>query len=123
MAGISVTAVLHLRNVVKQYGDARALDGISLSLPDDSYISLLGPSGSGKTTLLRVIAGFERPEAGEIRFKGERIDALPPHQRGIGFVFQNFALFPHLSVEQNIAFGLTNRAIDPVTDGAVVGAR
>ncbi len=123
MAGTSVTAVLHLRNIVKQYGEARALDGVNLSLPDNSYISLLGPSGSGKTTLLRVIAGFERPEAGEIRFQGERIDTLPPHQRGIGFVFQNFALFPHLSVEQNIAFGLTNRAIDPILDPAVVNRR
>ena len=123
MAGIPVTAVLHLRNVVKHYGDTRALDGINLSLPDDAYISLLGPSGSGKTTLLRVIAGFERPEAGEISFQGKRIDALPPHQRGIGFVFQNFALFPNLSVFDNIAFGLKNRAVDPVTDEAAVNRR
>ena len=123
MAGIPVTAVLHLRNVVKQYGDLRALDGVNLSLPDDSYISLLGPSGSGKTTLLRVIAGFEQPEAGEISFQGQRIDTLPPHQRGIGFVFQNFALFPHLSVEENIAFGLKNRVVDPVTDAGTVARR
>ncbi|WP_337268470.1 ABC transporter ATP-binding protein [Oryzifoliimicrobium ureilyticus] len=118
-----MTAVLHIRNIVKQYGEARALDGVSLSLPGDSYISLLGPSGSGKTTLLRVIAGFERPEAGEIHFQGKRIDTLAPHERGIGFVFQNFALFPHLSVEQNIGFGLTNRAVDPILDDALVTRR
>ncbi|RCS21780.1 ABC transporter ATP-binding protein [Phyllobacterium salinisoli] len=118
-----MTAVLHLRDVVKHYGDTRALDRINLSLPSDAYISLLGPSGSGKTTLLRVIAGFERLEAGEISFQGSRIDTLPPHARGIGFVFQNFALFPHLSVEDNIAFGLKNSAINPVTDPGVVKRR
>lgn len=123
MAGKSVTAVLHLTNVVKQYGETRALDGINLALPDNSYISLLGPSGSGKTTLLRVIAGFERPEGGEITFGGSRINDLPPHMRGIGFVFQNFALFPHLSVEANIAFGLANRAVDPITDSRILNAR
>lgn len=123
MAGISVTAVLHLTKVVKQYGETRALDGINLALPDNAYISLLGPSGSGKTTLLRVIAGFERPEGGDILFGGSRINDLPPHMRGIGFVFQNFALFPHLSVEANIAFGLSNRAVDPITDSRVLNAR
>lgn len=111
-----MSAVLQLSNVVKTYGDLRALDGIDLSLPDDSYVSLLGPSGSGKTTLLRVIAGFEPPEGGTIRFSGKDVTNTPPHERNIGFVFQNFALFPHLSVYDNIAFGLVNRAIDPVTD-------
>jgi putative spermidine/putrescine transport system ATP-binding protein len=115
--------VLQLSNIVKAYGDVRALDGIDLSLPDDSYVSLLGPSGSGKTTLLRVIAGFETPEDGTIRFGGRVLNAVPPHERGIGFVFQNFALFPHLSVEENIGFGLTNRAIDPVTDARQVRKR
>lgn len=111
-----MSAVLQLSNVVKTYGDLRALDGIDLSLPDDSYVSLLGPSGSGKTTLLRVIAGFEPPEGGTIRFSGKDVTNTPPHERNIGFVFQNFALFPHLSVYDNIAFGLVNRAVDPVTD-------
>jgi putative spermidine/putrescine transport system ATP-binding protein len=109
-------AVLQLSGIVKSYGDVPALDGIDLSLADDNYISLLGPSGSGKTTLLRIIAGFEHPEKGTIRFNGKVINAVPPHERGIGFVFQNFALFPHLSVEENIAFGLTNRKVAPVTD-------
>ncbi|SOC45221.1 putative spermidine/putrescine transport system ATP-binding protein [Rhizobium subbaraonis] len=111
-----MSAVLQLSNVVKTYGDLRALDGIELSLPEDSYVSLLGPSGSGKTTLLRVIAGFEQPESGAIRFSGKDVSNTPPHERNIGFVFQNFALFPHLSVYDNIAFGLVNRAVDPVTD-------
>jgi putative spermidine/putrescine transport system ATP-binding protein len=108
---------------VKSYGDVRALDGIDLSLADDSYVSLLGPSGSGKTTLLRIIAGFEHPESGKIRFNGKVINATQPYERGIGFVFQNFALFPHLSVEENIAFGLTNRKISPVTDSKAVATK
>ncbi len=115
-----MSAVLQLSNVVKAYGDLRALNGIDLALPDDSYVSLLGPSGSGKTTLLRVIAGFEQPESGAIRFSGKDVTHTPPHQRNIGFVFQNFALFPHLSVYDNIAFGLINRAVDPVTDMKLV---
>lgn len=118
-----MSAVLQLSNVVKTYGDLRALDGIDLSLPDDSYVSLLGPSGSGKTTLLRVIAGFEPPEGGTIRFSGKDVTNTPPHERNIGFVFQNFALFPHLSVYDNIAFGLVNRAVDPVTDLKLVDRR
>lgn len=118
-----MSAVLQLSNVVKAYGDERALDGVNLSLPDNSYISLLGPSGSGKTTLLRVIAGFETPESGTIRFGGKVINAAPPHERGIGFVFQNFALFPHLSVEQNIGFGLANRQHNPLRDERALKAR
>ncbi len=118
-----MSTVLQLKNITKTYGDMRALSGIDLALPGDAYISLLGPSGSGKTTLLRVIAGFEHPDGGAILFDGKRIDTVAPHQRGIGFVFQNFALFPHLSVAQNIAFGLENRDVDPVTDRRVVDAR
>lgn len=118
-----MSTVLQLKSITKTYGDMRALNGIDLALPGDAYISLLGPSGSGKTTLLRVIAGFEHPDAGAILFDGRRIDTVAPHQRGIGFVFQNFALFPHLSVAQNIAFGLENRDVDPVTDRRVVETR
>ena len=118
-----MSTVLQLKSITKTYGDMRALNGIDLALPGDAYISLLGPSGSGKTTLLRVIAGFEHPDAGAILFDGKRIDTVAPHQRGIGFVFQNFALFPHLTVAQNIAFGLQNRDVEPVTDRRVVDAR
>ncbi|UFW67866.1 ABC transporter ATP-binding protein (plasmid) [Rhizobium laguerreae] len=116
-------SVLKLAGVTKAYGTLNALDGIDLSLPNDSYVSLLGPSGSGKTTLLRVIAGFEQPDSGTVIFKGQRIETVPPHRRDIGFVFQNFALFPHLSVSRNIAFGLENRVENPVTDPAIVQAR
>lgn len=115
-----MSTVLQLSNVVKSYGDAVALDGIDLSLPDNSYVSLLGPSGAGKTTLLRVIAGFETPERGAIHFAGRDIGNVPPYEREIGFVFQNFALFPHLSVEKNIAFGLENRKNNPMTDPEAV---
>ncbi|SDA87822.1 ABC transporter ATP-binding protein [Sinorhizobium sp. NFACC03] len=118
-----MSTVLQLKNVTKSFGEIRALDGIDLALPADAYISLLGPSGSGKTTLLRVIAGFEDPDGGSFLFDGKRIDTVEPHQRGIGFVFQNFALFPHLSVAQNIAFGLENREVDAITDRRVVDGR
>lgn len=115
--------VLKLAGITKTYGGTRALDGIELALPDDSYVSLLGPSGSGKTTLLRTIAGFERPDSGTVTFRERRIESMPPHCRDIGFVFQNFALFPHLSVARNIAFGLENSAIDPVTDSRLAQAK
>jgi putative spermidine/putrescine transport system ATP-binding protein len=118
-----VSTVLNLSNVSKSYGALRALDGVDLSLAQDAYVSLLGPSGSGKTTLLRVIAGFEAPEEGSVRFKGKTIENQPPHQRDIGFVFQNFALFPHLSVAKNISFGLENRAVNPLTDPKMLQAR
>jgi ABC-type Fe3+/spermidine/putrescine transport system ATPase subunit len=114
---------LLLDGLTRRYGSNIALDGITLAIPDDEYISLLGPSGSGKTVLLRVVAGFEHPDAGSIWFGGRRLDGVAAHLRGIGFVFQNFALFPHLTVRQNIGFGLVNRAVDPVTDAKRVRSR
>jgi putative spermidine/putrescine transport system ATP-binding protein len=86
------------------------LDKITLNIPDNAYIALLGSSGSGKTVLLRTIAGFEMLDGGAISLKGQPLNAVPAHRRNIGFVFQNFALFPHLSLQQNVAFGLENRA-------------
>ena len=106
----SGVASLSLEGVTRRYADKVALDAVSLTLPNNEYVSLLGPSGSGKTVLLRVIAGFEAPDAGQIILGGARIDTVAAHRRGIGFVFQNFALFPHLSVFDNIAFGLANGA-------------
>ncbi len=103
---------MRLDAVTKWYGDRLALDGITLDLADDAYVSLLGASGSGKTVLLRSIAGFETLDGGRISLRGEPLTARPAHRRNIGFVFQNFALFPHLTVQQNIAFGLENRARD-----------
>lgn len=105
-----MSSILQLHAVEKRFGDRTVLNAIHLSVESNAYVSLLGPSGSGKTTLLRVIAGFEEPDAGHLVLDGRRIDDVPAYQRNIGFVFQNFALFPHLSVERNIAFGLENRA-------------
>jgi ABC-type Fe3+/spermidine/putrescine transport system ATPase subunit len=101
------TAVFRLSGVTKRYGDMVALDDVTLDVRENEYVSFLGPSGSGKTTLLRVIAGFEAPDAGRVFFEGRDITHLPAHERGIGFVFQNFALFPHLTVLGNVGFGLT----------------
>lgn len=102
------TSVFRLDGVTKRYGDLVALDNASLEAGANEYISFLGPSGSGKTTLLRVIAGFEAPEKGRVYFNGRDITNVPAHKRGIGFVFQNFALFPHLTVMQNVGFGMTH---------------
>lgn len=104
------SGVLRLAGLSKRFGGLVALENVSLDIPSDCYVSLLGPSGSGKTVLLRVIAGFEEPDAGAIELAGRPIAGTPVFSRGIGFVFQNFALFPHLSVYENIAFGLQNRA-------------
>ena len=97
---------LRLEGVGKRFGDVPAVDGVSLSIERGEFFALLGPSGCGKTTLLRMIAGFERPDAGRIVLDGEDIAALPPHRRKVNTVFQNYALFPHLDVFENIAFGL-----------------
>jgi len=118
-----MTEGLRLEGVVRRYGSHLALDDVTIEVPANAYVSLLGPSGSGKTVLLRVIAGFEPPDEGQIWFGGRRIDGVPAHMRGIGFVFQNFALFPHLTVHDNIAFGLRNRVAAPVTDRRVVAAK
>ena len=99
-------AIFRIDGVSKSYGGVPALDGVTLAAEANAYVSLLGPSGSGKTTLLRVIAGFEVPDKGRVYFEGRDITDLPAHERGIGFVFQNFALFPHLTVRMNVAFGM-----------------
>jgi spermidine/putrescine transport system ATP-binding protein len=93
-------------NVSRHYGPVRAVDGVSLSIRKGEFFSLLGPSGCGKTTLLRMLAGFERPDSGRVLLGGEDITDLPPHKRKVNTIFQNYALFPHLTVRQNIAFGL-----------------
>ena len=93
-------------DVVKRFGDFTALDRIALSIRDNEFFTLLGPSGCGKTTLLRLIAGFEDVTEGEIFLFGEKIGNLPPNQRPVNTVFQNYALFPHMTVEENVMFGL-----------------
>jgi spermidine/putrescine transport system ATP-binding protein len=116
---VSNEAVLRLEGLTKRFGGRAALSEISFSVTGNEYVSLLGPSGSGKTTLLRAIAGFETPDAGRIFLEGVEVMRKPAHKRGIGFVFQNFALFPHLSVFDNVAFGLRNRA-DPAPEDVVL---
>jgi ABC-type Fe3+/spermidine/putrescine transport system ATPase subunit len=98
--------LLEVRNVAKRFGAREVLTNISLQIAAGEFLTLLGESGSGKTTLLRLIAGFEQPTSGEIRMKGERLDTLPPYTRRVNTVFQHYALFPHLSVADNVAYGL-----------------
>jgi len=93
-------------NIARRFGQYAALDGVSLDLPEGEFVALLGPSGSGKTTLLRIIAGLEYAEQGTISFGGEDVTDMPVQNRGIGFVFQQYALFRHMTVAKNIAFGL-----------------
>jgi ABC-type Fe3+/spermidine/putrescine transport system ATPase subunit len=92
--------------VSKRFGAHAAVSDVSLEVPRGAFFSLLGPSGCGKTTTLRLVAGFERPDAGEIWLNGSRIDALPPYRRNVNTVFQSYALFPHLTVRGNVEFGL-----------------
>lgn len=101
--------ILELRNVSKHFGEQRAVDNISLSVEKGKFYALLGPSGCGKTTTLRLIAGFEQATAGDILLNGVLISNLPPYQRPVSTVFQNYALFPHLTARANIEFGLRRR--------------
>jgi spermidine/putrescine transport system ATP-binding protein len=101
-----VSPLLEIRNVAKGFGNRAVLRGITLDIDSGEFLTILGESGSGKTTLLRLIAGFERPDGGEIWMADERIDELAPYNRHVNTVFQSYALFPHLSVFENIAYGL-----------------
>jgi multiple sugar transport system ATP-binding protein len=104
-------ASLDLRNIRKAYGDTLVLDDVSLTMEGREFIAFLGPSGSGKSTLLRIIAGLEMADSGEVWLEGERIDALPPGRRGVAMVFQHYALYPHMTVRENMAFGLRNARV------------
>lgn len=99
-------------NVSKSFGDYQALNQVSFTIQENEFFTLLGPSGCGKTTLLRMIAGFETPTDGSIILFGQEIDSLPAHKRRVNTVFQSYALFPHMTLEQNIAFGLENLGWD-----------
>ncbi len=100
-----------IKNAVKKYGDFTAVNGISLNIEQGEFFTLLGPSGCGKTTLLRMIAGFNTVDGGEICFDEQVINNLPAHKRDIGMVFQNYAIFPHLNVADNVAYGLKARKV------------
>ncbi len=100
-----------IQNAVKRYGDFTALNGVSLDIHEGEFFTLLGPSGCGKTTLLRMIAGFNSIEGGDFYFGEKRINDMPAHKRDIGMVFQNYAIFPHLTVQENVAYGLKARKV------------
>ena len=100
-----------LRTLTKRFGDTTAVDGATLDIADGELFTLLGPSGCGKTTLLRLVAGFDTPDGGEIRFGERRVEMLPPYQRNIGMVFQNYALWPHMTVAGNVSYGLRLRKL------------
>src|SRR5438309_8352520 len=98
--------LLQIRNVAKSFGRNIVLRDVSLDIAEGEFLTILGESGSGKTTLLRIIAGFENATSGELWMGTERLDPLPPYKRRVNTVFQNYALFPHLTAEQNVAYGL-----------------
>jgi ABC-type Fe3+/spermidine/putrescine transport system ATPase subunit len=101
-----MSAILSIRDVAKQFGRTRVLRNILLDIAEGEFLTILGESGSGKTTLLRIIAGFEQASSGEVWMAGERLDTLPPFRRRVNTVFQNYALFPHLTVQDNVGYGL-----------------
>ena len=102
---------MELRGCTRDYGAVRAVDALDLAVHDGEFLALLGPSGCGKTTTLNLVAGFVEPTAGRILVDGEDVTGRPPHLRGLGVVFQSYALFPHLSVRENVAFGLRERRV------------
>src|SRR5438309_3611790 len=106
---------LRLQGVRKSYGQVLAVAGVDLTVEEGEFFTLLGPSGSGKTTLLRLVAGFERPDAGRIELGGRDVTRLPPYLRETNTVFQDYALFPHMTVAENIGYGLRVKGV-PATE-------
>ena len=113
--------VIRLENISKSYDDEIILNDLSLSIKDEEFVTLLGPSGCGKTTTLRIIGGFVTPDTGTVYFDGQQINKLPPYKRNVNTVFQKYALFPHLNVADNIAFGLKLKKLDSKAIQAKVG--
>ena len=111
--------LVRFENVTKRFGDDVAVDGVSLDIYEKEFFALLGPSGCGKTTLMRMLAGFETPDAGRVTLAGEDLSGRAPHERPVNMMFQSYALFPHLSVEQNIAFGLKGMPKAQIADRVV----
>ena len=116
-----MSGVVELVGLVKTFGDVNAVDGIDIKINDGEFFSLLGPSGCGKTTTLRLIAGFERPDSGTILIDGVDMAATPPHKRPVNTVFQSYALFPHLTVEENVGFGLKYQNLSKDAARGMVG--
>ncbi|HET6449318.1 MAG TPA: ABC transporter ATP-binding protein [Conexibacter sp.] len=113
----SAATIIRVEEIVKRFGDVAALKGVSCEIPDGAFFSLLGPSGCGKTTLLKILAGLEAPTSGDVLLDGRSINGLPPERRPFNLVFQSYALFPHLTVAQNLAFG-PRRAVGARRRGA-----
>jgi spermidine/putrescine transport system ATP-binding protein len=104
--------MIEIRGVTRSYGTFKALDDANLTIREGEFFSLLGPSGCGKTTLLRMIAGFDNPTSGSIFVDGQPMDGIPANRRPTNMVFQSYAIFPHLNVEQNVAYGLKRLKLD-----------
>ena len=102
---------VELVDVTKRYGDVVAIDKINFEIQAGEFLSLLGPSGCGKTTTLRMLAGLEQPDEGFIRISGEYVQGVPPYKRDVNTVFQHYALFPHMTVEENVAYGLRQKGV------------
>src|SRR6218665_3334913 len=117
-----MTQALTLQSISAHYGSTQVLEDLNLSVAEGELVSLLGASGCGKTTTLRLVAGFLQPTSGTITLGGRNLTRLPPHQRDIGLVFQNYALFPHLTVADNVGFGLKQRRVSDDTKTKRVGA-
>src|SRR5690349_18656659 len=101
-----MAALVSFERVTKRFGDFTAVDDLSLDIDEREFFALLGPSGCGKTTLLRMLAGFETPDEGRVMLAGEDVSGVPPYRRPVNMMFQSYALFPHMTVAGNVAFGL-----------------
>jgi ABC-type Fe3+/spermidine/putrescine transport system ATPase subunit len=101
-----MSAIVSLRSVTKAFGDTTAVNDVSLDIEEGEFFALLGPSGCGKTTLLRMVSGFETPISGQVMIGGEDMTGTPPNKRPVNMVFQSYAVFPHMTVAKNIAYGL-----------------
>ncbi|HUG63441.1 MAG TPA: ABC transporter ATP-binding protein, partial [Methylomirabilota bacterium] len=107
-----MTPAVRFKRVARHFGPVKAVDGVDLDIVPGEFFAMLGPSGSGKTTCLRLIAGFEQPTAGSIEIFGEHVEGVPPYRRAVNTVFQDYALFPHMTVADNVAYGLMIRGVD-----------
>ena len=103
---------IQLKKISKSFDALTVLKNFDLTIEDEEFLTLLGPSGCGKTTILRIIGGFEEPDSGQVLFEGKDITHIPPHQRPFNTVFQQYALFPHMNVEENVGFGLRMKGIE-----------
>src|SRR5262245_17334324 len=107
----NVDAIIQLRDIAKHFGSVKAVDDVSFDIKRGEFFSLLGPSGCGKTTLLRMLAGFEHPTSGQMLIDGQELSGVPAYDRPTNMVFQNYAIFPHLTVAENIAYGLRRQKL------------